>query len=492
MSRAAHFIGLLLLTGALLAPGLFAGPSLDASVFMVAGWQLGRGALPYIDVWDHKPPGIYVANLIGDSLLGWVDPWLGPWLVTVLAVAGTAILVAAALRRAGLARFSWLAAAASAGGLSHYLLSLGGGLTEHLAALPATGAVALVVGAPNARGWLLAGGLLGAAGLVSPQLAPAAAACLAAALVLPSGRRPTTAVVLVGGGVIVILAASIALILAGAFDGGLDALVTYTAAYRQATRAAPWNIAVWSLLALVFLVIGAAFGLLAMRRGGRSARVVGVIAFVWIVSSVALVAVSGRLYGHHVAPLAIPLSLLMAIGMEDVAQRTSVGSAARRIVWGGLVAGLIVSVSAGAAGGAMEYRPIAEANASAREVAARIRGASAVFVWGNQPGIYRYAEATPASRYVYLYPITTERYVDAERITGVLAELERFQPDFIIDAGSSAPGEPGFPPLLIDRPVATDGRDFDLLDPLRNYVGANYELLDTVAGWPVYSRRSDS
>ena len=61
----------------------------------------------------------------------------------------------------------------------------------------------------------------------------------------------------------------------------------------------------------------------------------------------------------------------------------------------------------------------------------------------------------------------------------------------VVDAGSDSPGAPGFLPLLIPRPVLTDGRDLDLLDPLRAFVAANYELAATVEGWPVYVLRND-
>ena len=69
----------------------------------------------------------------------------------------------------------------------------------------------------------------------------------------------------------------------------------------------------------------------------------------------------------------------------------------------------------------------------------------------------------------------------------------------VIEAGRVAPdqqrslrqiGEPGFLPLLIDRPITTDGRDLDLLDPLRAFVADRYERIDTLSGWPIYVRRT--
>jgi hypothetical protein len=110
-------------------------------------------------------------------------------------------------------------------------------------------------------------------------------------------------------------------------------------------------------------------------------------------------------------------------------------------------------------------------------------------VWGNAPQIYLDAQRPAASRYVYAYPLTTPGYSSPEQVAGLIAELSAQPPAMIVDAGSPAPGAPGLPPLLVPRPVATDGRDYDALDPLRAWVRANYRLIATVSGWPVYSRR---
>jgi hypothetical protein len=77
-------------------------------------------------------------------------------------------------------------------------------------------------------------------------------------------------------------------------------------------------------------------------------------------------------------------------------------------------------------------------------------------------------------------------------VDDVARELAADPPEVIVDAGSSAPGQPGFLPLLIDRPIATDGRDLDLLDPIRSFVSERYDLAATVAGWPIYILRSGS
>ena len=112
-----------------------------------------------------------------------------------------------------------------------------------------------------------------------------------------------------------------------------------------------------------------------------------------------------------------------------------------------------------------------------------------MLVWGNQPGLYDLADRAQATRYSYLYPLTTAGYSTPAMVGAVARALADHPPAVVVDAGSSGPGQPGFLPLLIDRPIATDGRDLDLLDPLRAFVGSHYRLAETVSGWPIYVLR---
>src|SRR5262245_50960881 len=52
-------VPLSLLAVVALLPGLI-GPSLDAAVFSVVGERLAAGDVPYAQVFDHKPPGLYL------------------------------------------------------------------------------------------------------------------------------------------------------------------------------------------------------------------------------------------------------------------------------------------------------------------------------------------------------------------------------------------------------------------------------------------------
>ena len=49
-------------------PGNMTLPSRDSGVFLYMGWRLLEGDTPYRDVWDHKPPLIYIVDALGLSL----------------------------------------------------------------------------------------------------------------------------------------------------------------------------------------------------------------------------------------------------------------------------------------------------------------------------------------------------------------------------------------------------------------------------------------
>jgi hypothetical protein len=75
-------------------------------------------------------------------------------------------------------------------------------------------------------------------------------------------------------------------------------------------------------------------------------------------------------------------------------------------------------------------------------------------------------------------------------IAAVLSDLQANPPAMVVDAGSASPGQPGFHALLKPRPLATDGRDLDILDPLRQFVADRYDEIGVVSGWTVYRLRS--
>ena len=79
--------------------------------------------------------------------------------------------------------------------------------------------------------------------------------------------------------------------------------------------------------------------------------------------------------------------------------------------------------------------------------------------------MYFEADRLSATRFCYLYALVTPGYATPQLVDETLEELRADPPQSIVDVGSPALGEPGFQELLLPRPIASDGRDLDLLDP---------------------------
>ena len=69
---------LVLVSIAVLLPNHPAGrdPAEDTGVFFYAAQRLLDGGVPYRDIWDHKPPGVYFVDAVGLALAGRVGIWV--------------------------------------------------------------------------------------------------------------------------------------------------------------------------------------------------------------------------------------------------------------------------------------------------------------------------------------------------------------------------------------------------------------------------------
>ena len=491
---------LLLLAAAMLAPGLVVGPSLDAAVFADVGGRMLHGVTPYLGAWDHKPPGIYLAAAAAQAILGWLGPWTADWVLSLVATVAIGVAVATALARIGIA--TWprtLAALGSTILASHYLVALGGGLTEPPAAALVACALLLALGRTSGAKLLMLGALVGLATLLSIQLLPGGAVVIALAVLQgPSPVRLQRTALAAFGFAAPLAAVAAWLVATGAMPAAVDAVVTYAAAYRASSGdfgpALAGSVAAWTTLVSLYLFAPAMLGVASGWSLPQPGRTLVVAMVVWIYASLVFFLFQGRFYAHYAIGLAVPLGILAGLGFEHVggSLRTVSLPARRALIMLPLVAAFILSVGAGVVSGAMQVALVADGNTRARAVAERLRDlpAGTLLVWGNQPNVYGDADRAPATRYSYLYPLTTPNYSTAAQIDEVARTLAEHPPAVIVDAGSSAPGQPGFLPLLIQRPIATDGRDLDLLGPLRAFVAARYELDSIVSGWPIYVLRA--
>ena len=484
-----------------LLPGLL-GPSLDAAVFSVVGQRLANGELPYAQVFDHKPPGLYLLIGLGDLLGGPLGAWRVSWLISVAAAALTGVLVADTLRLLGWRRLAWLCGGLCTALLASFPLALGGGLGETVAVLPAAAAVRLgAAGSVGSRRSFAIGALAAGAAAISLQAVPALFAVLViAALNSDRGRRAaaerTLGMAWIGVGAASVMSALVILLgSAGATGAAVQAVIGYNRAFAGlAGLDDPMaGQAMHAVLVLAPLLVPAVIGLPAtLSHADR--RPVAIGALTWIALSTALVVVQGRLELHYLSLIVPPLALLAPAGFV-LHLRGGHGVVARGAIVAGLLAvafSISTLVSTSETAMALDARA-AEAERSqavAGWVSANTPPDARIFVWGNEPSVYLDADRAPASAFVYLLPLTTPGFVTDKVVASVLQEWSASPPAAIIDAGSSAPGVAGLPPLLVDRPVLElDGRDMDILEPLRAFVRDRYVQATTVDGWPVYVLR---
>lgn len=87
-------------------------PSRDSGVFLYVGWRVLNGELPYLNVWDHKPPVIYYLDAFGLSLAQG-SRWGVWWIEVIFLFIAAALLYTLTKRFFGLfpailASFLWL------------------------------------------------------------------------------------------------------------------------------------------------------------------------------------------------------------------------------------------------------------------------------------------------------------------------------------------------------------------------------------------------
>jgi hypothetical protein len=482
---------------AFLLPGLVVGPSFDAAVFTEVSRRVADGALPYAGVWDHKPPGLYILGAAAQAVLRWVDPWTVMWLLSLVTVVAAATCTALMLRRLGHPHVAWVGAVVTAGVATTFVISLGGGLTEPMTCLPLAAALLVAVSSPPEwRRTAMVGVLLGLALLMSLLAAPGILAIAAfTAFQSPRSRRVIQVGALLLGALAPLLIVFGVLGLLGAGRAAFDALVTYGAAYRGVNlsyvRPNEHASAAASTLTLLVVLIPGLLGVMRAFRLAAPWPALSWTAILWGAGTIAAAIYLGRFETHYAAPLAIPLGLFAPIGFGDVARRARRSVPVAAVMVPVLIIGAVISTAVTIANIVEHGGTIAAENQRNAAVGRYVRhhspAGATLFVWGNEPQLYYLADRSPATRFIYLLPLTTPGYVTSGMIDAVRALLEANPPALIVDVGSLEPGSPGDPPLLIDRPLRNeDGRNYDILDPLRAFVKERYALLEVVDGWPVY------
>ncbi len=393
----------------------------DESVYLLVASSLVEGSLPYVEVWDHKQPFLYI--LFATSFIA-PDPVVGMRLLGCFAIASTALLLAFIVRGA---LGGWFAPAIAAMLYGVGTLAPGGLATnaEILFAPLVVGAFTILVFRQNGNGlrasvglryWAIAGFLSGLAVQVKLTAASEILALLVIAVIRESFRNRSAhrgagaAMSRVGFFGLGMLGPVVIPVVVYWCFGRLDEylfanfgfnfaytdleidrfLVIQAAIARQFSYGTGW---LWivGVLGILWLIYWA------WTEGNGTFRAV-VPGVAWLFAGALGIFAGGKFYDHHLLQALPPLVLLATLSTVTFVRRASTPvRVASLILLGGLFVASVFGVS-------RPLERIASAPDTSRAIGRflveRLVPGDSVYVANSQPIIYQLSGAEIPTRYV--------------------------------------------------------------------------------------------
>jgi hypothetical protein len=496
----------------------------DQGIYALVGEGILKGLVPYRDLWDFKPPGIFFVYALAQGLFG--KSMFAPRMLEVLALL---LVVWSAIRLADV-----FFGNRTAGYLGGAVASLVHAQLEfwHTAQPETFGGVLTMVGLvltvsdghrkTRVLRWLLVGCAFGAAALLKPPLGGGALVCAAylakreqqAAGSTRAGAWPVLA--LLGGGIVPI--ALVGLWFLG--RGGLPALVWTMGDFTPGYTALGWEgrhapeMFYYALIEALFKFSAlAAAGLIAaitttpmhLREREGVFLILGVIAV-----HVTGIAMQGKFFPYHYAGTLPLIAFLGGLGLYKLWRRCLAGGA------GGVFAFVAFTTVCVAMRQAVNDLPqdfwdrcelraryvfsshrrreeledalgsVADVSLMAdrkvaRELKSRTPAGASVLVWGFEPVIYWLADRKPATRFIYDVPQRTNW------------ERERARKELMRDLAASPPHAIAVQhndvfPMVTGNTLDSAG-ELPGFPELQNLVTSRYDLVTKIEDFDIYVRR---
>jgi len=420
----------------------------DGAIFMYIGEMWRRGIVPYLGLFDNKPPGIFILTAIASATR---------YPLWALAVINFLFVMCGVLAiKRTLQAFETPAQTVFFGTVATALLVNlrfygAGALPEDYMWAPAAAsmlAFAYAIQSGKLRFVFLAGLCSGVACMFKPF---ALSVFMAQVVFLLLTQAPRIRVVLrsisanIAGALTAWAPISIYFALKGGLKQMLDASFFYNLHYGVASQPKP--LALLSSLAETLLPLSTTlgcilFGLLALRRhawrvsSGRSA--LWCLTLLWFGFSLALVLLAGRGYHHYFMSITPPSALAAALvvwSVEEYETAPGLRFALCALILSPVVMaevpGFVTALHDYAAAASHEHQviPVEVAAAELHQIA---QPSSTVFVWGFEPYIFssthlRSAFRFPTSQYIYDSP---RAYDEVGR--EVLADMQTAPPDYVV------------------------------------------------------------
>ena len=482
------------LSVAVLIPNHPAGrdPAEDTGVFFYAAQRLLDGGMPYRDIWDHKPPGVYFVDAAGLAL----GREVGVWLVQIAFLVAAALLGYRALRRefgpaaAFVGSLAWLFA------LPRLFLENGHTSFVEFYALPLQFGALLVFVETRTLTPLraIAIGVLGGAAVVLKPTLIGVWLAIGLVALLRERRSAVVPIALVAVGALLPVAIVVAWAAArGVLDEMVDQVLVYNRIYASF---APLSDRVAAVLSGIRLTLPSGLAVVAIcawlyavftRRFGATLLGIALVAFPLEVA----LSAQGRGYHYYFIAWLPAMAILAAFAVSEVLRIVP-----RRIAWPALSLGVLaMSVLPALLVTRLALTTAEErVGSAAAYVAANTNADDTVLVWGAHTEVLFLASRRSPTRYVYQYAaLATRGYATPARVKELLADLERERPELILDAASESFVTP---PLDVAgfRAWSSPEPQYAVLPELLSvieYIVANYDRTGTEpnTGWPVWRLR---
>jgi hypothetical protein len=479
-----------------ISPGMY-----DSALFAYIGFQWAHGRVPYIDVWDNKPPGIFATSAVGLSIL--TRDFKSLAVLEGLVIIGCSIVVVALLRYWQVPRFVYLLAMAAVVAGANLRVIGGSNLTEIYLLFPATLSMYLFArgeGRGSAGCMVAAGFFTGVAMLFKPVgLAPFLAQAAYLLLLAFLWRRLSpgkafTALLLNAAGI------ALAWVPALAYFGWhhaarelLNASFFYNVQYgahtlRQKLLLLPLLIAE-RLQPLSTLCVFTMVGLLFLPRSfrGEDALPRGtqwhwLLVLVWVFFDLVGAVAGGREYSHYYFAL-VP-SLAVAAAFAVWALRSSLERYSdRRLQYALLLLfllplGLTQAADIVATARDVRWHESTSAELIANKINAAARRGDTVFVWPYEPMIYYSTKLVSPGRYLTAHYIYDSSAAYNRIGTEIMASIRRTPPTYLVDCVA----------WCSKRKLA--GTDDPIYMEFRDFVAGNYVPVYRAGDLQLYRNRS--
>lgn len=432
----------------------------DSGVFLYTGWRILNGALPYVDVWDHKPPVIYYINALGLALSN--NSVLGVWVIELIALFLAAMLGFQLIKKmfgyhpAILGTFIWL--------LTLFFIIQGGNLTtEYILPLQFGTLASLYAARKNEEKviYYLIIGLLGGIAFFTKQTAIALWLAIVIywflkGLMEQSFKQSLKVIAIVFAGALLIpLIFVIYFLLHQAMSEFWDAAFLYNFVYsiRKASGLKEWllnfldfsDLTRTGLLQIAFIGITAFFAVSNRKKLSDPTQSLMMVVVIAFPLELLLINAPGSTFPHYFMTLLPVLAVLAAfvfylidtwIGESKPFQLT-------HWVWTLSVIGLL------AVGSVRDYRNIALGlqarihEPAIQYICTHTDEEDMVLMWGAETMVNFFAKRVSPTRYAYQYALGREAYVTEARVIEFLDDILNNEPALIINTQDK------FTPLFI-------------------------------------------